>query len=172
MELRGLLSGFDWRYFLDEGEVYQEFSVFTLRQGDAFPLPIQVLDEKLGQQVRINAGRARTLRNWQSTEVAIQRYSSDSERIGRHRDYSADHGLIVVFTVSGSGKIQIYPDRYEGDASHSLETGPGSMMLLAGTGLLDDDATRPTHSVSPAICSPRTSMAFRMPMASKPGGSD
>lgn len=159
-----------WQYFRDEGEVYQEFQVTTLRDHIVYPPAVSELDSLLGGLVRQYCGRLVELKSWQPTEVAVQRYSTPTAGIGRHRDYSADYGLIVVFTLQGSGKILIYPDRHDGEASHQLETVPGSMMLLAGTGLLGDDAKRPTHSVEPAICRPRTSMAFRMPMASKPAG--
>ncbi len=75
----------------------------------------------------------------------------------------------VVITVDGSGKILVYPDREAQEPSHYLETVSGSMMVLAGTGLLEDDASRTVHEVPPAICQPRVSVAFRMPIGAKPG---
>lgn len=168
-ELRSCLAALSWRNFVDHGEVYQEFDVCTLNRQTGLPVPVRELYETLGQHIRWHAGRAEPLREWQPSEVAVQRYATSTAGIGRHRDYLADYGLIAVFTIEGSGQIHVYPDRREGEATHRLETGPGSMMLLAGTGLLEDDSSRPTHSVEPAICIPRTSMAFRMPVGDKPG---
>ena len=165
-----LLPSLAWEYFVDDGEVYQEFEVTTLRSVEQrYPPVVEEVDQLIGARVRQHAGKQKCLRDWQPTEVALQRYATATARIGRHRDYMADAGLIVVVTLQGSGKIMIYPHRFQGEATHVLETTMGSMMVLAGTGLLSDDALRPTHSVEPVICSPRTSMAFRMPVGSKPG---
>lgn len=165
-----LLPGLKWNYFIDDGEVYQEFEVATLRSAERrYPSVIDEADQLIGACVRQHAGKLVCLRSWQPTEVALQRYATPTARIGRHRDYMADVGLIVVITLQGSGKIMMYSQRHHGGPSHTLETVMGSMMVLAGTGVLSDDAMRPTHSVEPVICSPRTSMAFRMPVGNKPG---
>lgn len=168
-DLQQCLSGLNLVTFLDEGEVYQEFEVATLRDHATYPRLIQEVNELLGALVRQNCRRHNQLRSWQPSEAAIQRYATSTAGIGRHRDYMADFGLIIVFTVEGSGQIMIYPDRHGGEATHCLEAVTGSMMVLAGTGILSDDALRPTHSVEPVICAPRTSMAFRMPVGRKPG---
>lgn len=167
--IQSALPTLEWTDFLDEGRVYQEFSVAHLFNAATYPEPIKEVNQHLGAIVRRNSGRCKVLRDWQPSEVAIQRYATPTAGIGRHRDYSADVALIAVFTVDGSGKILVYSDRNAQEPSHCLETVSGSMMVLAGTGLLEDDALRPVHEVPPAICQPRVSAAFRMPMGAKPG---
>lgn len=168
-DVQSCLQGLTWTNFLDDGRVYQEFDVVHLTDSSEYPLPIKEINQHLGAAIRQNSGRAKALRNWQPSEVAIQSYATSTAGIGRHRDYSADAGLIVVFTVDGSGKVLIYPSKEALQPSHCLETVTGSMMVLAGTGLLEDDALRTVHEVPPAICVPRVSAAFRMPVGAKPG---
>lgn len=167
--IQASLPALSWTNFLDDGRVYQEFDVAHLLDSTEYPQPIKEVNQHLGAAIRLNSGRAKALQNWQPSEVAIQSYATPTAGIGRHRDYSADTGLIVVFTVDGSGKVLIYPSKDALEPSHCLETVTGSMMVLAGTGLLEDDALRSVHEVPPAICIPRVSAAFRMPLGVKPG---
>ena len=168
-DIRLSLPALEWHDFLDQGKVYQEFRVAHLCDTGTYPEPIKEVNQHLGAIVRQHSGRYLVLRDWQPSEVAIQSYATPTAGIGRHRDYSADAALIVVITVDGSGKILVYPDRDSQESSHCLETVSGSMMVLAGTGLLEDDALRTVHEVPPAICQPRVSAAFRMPVGAKPG---
>jgi hypothetical protein len=137
--------------------VRQEFDVYTPK---AWPPLLQELGIRLGQLVRHHRGSIAALASWQPNHLAVQRYNSPTSGIGRHRDYARDILLVASFTVSGSGKVILYPSAPKPRVV-VLETGPGSLLLLRGPGLTDEDG-RVAHAVCPPIVCPRISATYRL----------
>lgn len=140
----------------NENGVRQEFDVFT---PDTWPPLCQELGTVAGQIVRHHRGGIAALANWEPNHLAIQRYNTATAGIGRHRDYASDILLVASFTVCGSGKILLYPD--SSSRSIVLETGPGSLMLLRGPGIIEGGG-RVAHEVCPPLSTPRISATFRL----------
>ncbi len=75
----------------------------------------------------------------------IQSYQPGSLGIEPHRDESHNHNLVVLVTLSGSGRLVVYQDL--GGPIQSWHTlSPGSLLLMAAPGFMGRNH-RPVHSV-------------------------
>jgi hypothetical protein len=160
-------------FWAEEKGVRQEFEV----RKPEFPGADDAITElglKTGQLVRWHCGLQRTLRGWQPNEVSVQRYSSPTAGIDRHRDYQRDVLLVASFTAAGYGQVAMYAERHDNEPQLMLETGPGSLLLLRGPGLTGSGEDRPTHAVLPPISKSRLSVTYRqsrpMPLPAIAGG--
>lgn len=154
-------------FFNLETGVYQKFEVFSPSYFDTstmvrYPL-IRELGDALGQMIRTSAGRYKRLQSWQPNDVAVQRYCGRYDGIGKHRDFASDIDLIVSYTIVGTGELKMYSTRDGKEPNRVLQTGPGSELIMRAPGMFEADYDiRPTHSVPPPICGPRTSLTYRL----------
>lgn len=106
------------------------------------------------------------LENWQPTEIGYQKYRSNADFIGPHRDRSSDQLLSVTFTISGAATVKIfeslgacndYTDLLQAD---EFETSLGGIMLLRAPGL--GCGKQSIHQVLPPSTPDRSILNLRM----------
>jgi hypothetical protein len=161
-ELAAELERGEYEPFTGEQKVYERFErlVGATYPSERLGLAME-LGDVTGQMVRTHAGRWKVLAGWQPNDLAVQRYVGPESKIGRHRDYARDRLLVAVYTVTGCAQLELFADRYEGGAFATCETGPGSLLLLRGPGLVVGIDGRITHAVGPPLGSHRISVAYR-----------
>lgn len=162
-----VLSGPFAEFFDLSTGVYQKFDVYSPEYVadttiEHYPL-MRELGDAIGHLVRAWCGRLTHLVDWQPNDIAVQRYQGPYDAIGRHRDFATDILLIASFTVCGYGAVEIYGSRADQRPQAVLQTGPGSLLLLAAPGLhTEAQDIRVTHAVPPPIISPRVSVTYRL----------
>jgi dihydroneopterin aldolase len=79
-------------------------------------------------------------------EMSLQLYPKGSIGITPHLDHKKSINLICIFILTGKAKVATCDDR-EGNNPKFLDTTPGNVILLRGTGMMNSDF-RPFHFVS------------------------
>lgn len=146
----------------EDANVYEKHRDFRARiyQTDACIPRLTDLAEQIGWRVRLAELSYANNQDFYPDDINVWRYTDASSGIGKHRDYSHDKYLIVGVTIKGYCTLEYYGSDNENQKPQVWQAGPGSLMLLRGPGLCDND-TRPFHAVNAPVHGERISVIIR-----------
>lgn len=145
-----------------EWPVRECYEVVRARHHERADMPVLTsIGDELGWQARLPSIRGLNNRLWYPNYVNVLRYYAESEdAISVHRDFSYDHYLIGVLTVEGYTEFAFHGESVVDDPV-IWQLGPGSLVLMRGTGL-DSSGVRPYHEPKPPKQGRRTALVYRM----------
>lgn len=143
------------------GPVRQEADLFVIT-GDMAGYPaVARLRADLVAHVRRDGVGLSGLARWWPNEAYVQRYEPGALGVTPHLDSKQFAVLVAIFTIEGSAWFAHCQTR-AGEILQEWEAGPGTLTLLRGPGLLDDEDRRPFHTVHGPAAGRRFSITFRM----------
>ena len=86
------------------------------------------------------------LTEWRARETVVQRYRGE-DHLEAHRDLKRHPGVIVIFTIEGTGRFELLGDRRDNPPECVIEPQAGDLILLRAPGLSGAPEDRPFHRV-------------------------
>jgi hypothetical protein len=143
------------------GPVRQEADLFVVTDAMATHPILAALRAQFVTRLRQDGPQIPGLARWWPNEAYVQRYEAGALGVSPHLDSKRFAVLVSVFTTEGSARFALCQSR-AGEIIQEWEAGPGSLTLLHGPGLLDDEDRRPFHTVHGPIAGRRFSITLRM----------
>jgi hypothetical protein len=153
------------------GPVRQEVDLFVLSGTIAASPAVARLRAEFVTRLRQDGPQIPGLARWWPNEAYVQRYEPGALGVSPHVDSKRFAVLVAIFTTEGSARFALCQDR-AGEIIQEWETGPGSLTLLRGPGLLDAEDNRPFHTVCGPAAGRRFSITFRMNQQRRQGERD
>jgi hypothetical protein len=143
------------------GPVRQEADLFIITGAMADHPAVARLRTEFVTRVRRDGSQLPGLARWWPNQAYVQRYEPGALGVSPHVDGKRFAVLVAIFTTWGSARFALCRTR-AGEIIQEWDTGPGSLILLRGPGLLDAEDARPFHTVHGPAAGRRFSITFRM----------